>query len=470
MKQSKDRKRHLTKKTVILIVALGIIIALVIVMLIGTREKREVILKDYGFAFVNTSRLAGIMKVSGSEEDIRETVCNLVPDAKIMITGDDVEYNGETLSDNMPAFFDNNNYIYIPYDEVVVLDKSIKLKVYDGRAFVINGGFHTEEYVFRENAENMLLLSCTRNMFLAMDSFSVTSMGEKFTIDPMNLVLFDGNIIRIASITEETSKCRSYGITEDSIVTVDGHSYIMRDFLGKIGLSVEMDSSVGGLDKMVIDDEEMNGSITSIDESILEIPETTFQYFIGNRYNFPEKLPVFEADEKWYQIQDTFVNKLECNPLYGEKSIYLPDDYGYVDMEQRKQYCLPAITRITKEDDKPYIYVSDLEGNEQKVLSRGVIYDGGENYLFTDSVKLTWKDNEFDLPPLSYISYDGFGRLEFYNKDEDKFYSYILEEPTVKALFDNGNGVDFVSRTVIFEGGPAMIVVPEPEMYRSYFE
>ena len=98
------------------------------------------------------------------------------------------------------------------------------------------------------------------------------------------------------------------------------------------------------------------------------------------------------------------------------------------------------------------------------------MYDGFENFLFTEAVTLSWGDKSFELAPFSCVTYDGFDRLDFYDTGEDKSYSYILHAGSVRVLFEDGGGVDVIKRDILLPDGSELIVASEPGIYRSFFE
>ena len=464
-------KKH--TKLLLTVVGLAVLAAVIAVALIPDKGK-EVAFKDFGYCFVNTGRLTGIMRVGGEEADISDLVNIISPDDTIVTDGEKVTYKGEKISSELPLFFDDSSYIYIPWEKAIFLTEDLKIRSVEGNAFLIKKGFFGDDYTLRDSADDLLMLSCTRNLFLALKSFKVTAMGESFTVDPMELVLFDGYSIRTASVSETVAKRSSHGITKDSLVTIDGRTYFMSDFLEVLGLSVERDSTKGGLER--IDDsaleelEEKNVVVQNIEDNMITIPEETFQYFLGHRYELPENLEVYQNGGIWYKKGGDVASPLESIPLYGEEYIYFPADFGIVDPGARRQHSVPAFSRIKREktDDGYYLYPNGKD--EGKLLPQAVIYDGAENYLFTDYVTIKWKNSSFTLAPLSYACYDGVDRLEFYDTGEDRFYSYILDVDSIVAEFDTGHGVDLVSKMIRIDGKPMMIVVSEPGMYGSYFD
>ena len=463
------------KNTKLLMIVIGLVVLAAVIMVAILPDKgKEVAFKDFGYCFANTGRLTRIMRVSGEEADISEIVNIISPDETIFVKGDKITYKGEEISSELPLFFDDNKYIYIPWEKAVFLTTDLKVRSAEGNAFLIKEGFFGDDYTLRDSGNDLLMLSCTKNLFVALKPFKVTALGESFNVNPMDLVLFDGYSIRTASVAETVAKRSSHGITKESLVTVNDHIYFMSDFLGVLGLSVERDSTEGGLDR--IDDDaleelkELKVEVQTVEDRMITIPEATFQYFLGHRYELPEKLEVYKNGSIWYQKREDLASPIESIPIYGEEYIYLPGDFGIVDPNARKQNFVPAFSRIKREASEEGYYIYPADDGKQKLLPQAVIYDGTENYLFTDTVTIKWKNSSFVLPPLSYASYDGVDRLEFYDAGEDKFHSYILDVDSIVAEFDNGNGVDMVSRMVIIDGKPAMVIVSEPGMYGSYFD
>ncbi len=472
MKKTSGPKSLISKKAAFVVLPLVLVLVVLLGILFSSNSGKEVVFKDYGYAFVNTNRLMSIMKVPGAETDISEIVCVLSSDGKAVIKKDSVEYNGEKLSTQLPLFFDNNSYIYIPWEEAVFLENSLKLRKVEGNAFLIKEAFFGDDYTRRDSGEGLLLLSCTKNLFLALNEFTVTSPGESFTVSPMELVLFDSYSMKTARVSDTEAKRSSHGITKDSLVSVDGQSYVMSDFLAVLGLTVERDSAVSGLDNIDVDDiEESAEAPKPIEDNSLKVPESTYQYFLGNRYDLPENLEVYSLNGAWYQKREELATQIQSGPLYGEKYIYLPADYGFVDTEGKKQYSLPAFSRITKEiGENGEIYAVTSDESVKKLLPRGVLFDGLENFLFTEAVTLSWADMSFELAPFSCVTYDGVDRLDFYDTGEDKSYSYILQTGSVRVTFEDGGGVDVIKRDILTADGEELLVASQPGLYRSFFD
>lgn len=473
MKKKSGPKSPISKKAAFVVLPLVLVLVLVVVLgiIFLTGSKREVVFKDYGYAFVNTNRLMSIMKVPGAEADISEIVCVLSSDGKALIGDDSIEYRGEELSMQLPLFFDNNSYIYIPWEDAVFLDKDIRLRKVEGNAFLINDAFFGDDYTIRDAGKDLLLLSCTRNLFLALDEFTVTSSGESFKVSPMELVLFDSYSIKKAGVSDSEMTRSAHGITTDSLVTVNGRSYVMSDFLAVLGLTVDRESNAKETETLDVDELDVKKEAPrSIEEGSMTVPEATYQYVLGNRYDLPENLEVYKLGETWYQKREELATQLQSAPLYGEEYIYLPCNYGLSDTENEKQFSLPAFSKISKDRSEDGEVTAVSPDGVKKILPRGVLYDGFENFLFTEAVTLSWGDKSFELAPFSCVTYDGFDRLDFYDTGEDKSYSYILQAGSVRVLFEDGGGVDVIKRDILLPDGSELIVASEPGMYRSFFE
>lgn len=472
MKSIKRPEGLFSKKAAIILLPLVVVLVVLLVVTLSTEEEREVVFKDYGYGFANASRLVSIMKVPGNETDVNDLLCQVSPDGKIIVKGDKVSYGKESLSPQLPLFFDNNSYIYIPWEEAVFLDTNLTVKSIEGNAFLIKEGFFGDDYTIRDSGKDLLLLSCTKNLFLALADFSVTSTGMKLEVKPMDLVLFDGYSVRTLRIADTTGYRFSNGIRTDSLVTVNGHDYFMKDFLSVLGLTVERDSSVDGLERMEVKEDKDTQAPKPIDDIKLKVSEPTVQYFLGNRYDYPEGLEVYKYDDIWYEKRDEFAAPIDGNPMYGEKYIWLPNDYGLADIYGTRVFSLPAFTKIEREQGKDgKIYVISADEKKREALpARSIIFDGYENYIFTSDAVISWRDTEIALSPLSYVNYDGAGRLGIYVENEDLFYSYSLETDSIKVRYPEGNGVDLTEKIILREGESDLPVFSQPGILGSFFE
>ncbi len=472
MDDNKSRKSLFSKKVLVVVLPLLLILAIVVGVAFFSEEEREVVFKDFGYAISNTSRFISVMKVPGNEADISDNICVLTPDHSIKISDGKVKYEGETVSSQLPMFFDDSTYIYIPWEKAVFLGSDLCMKSFEGNAFLIREGFFGDDYTIRDSGRDLLLLSCTKNLFLALKEFSITSYGQKLVIKPMEFVFFDGYSVRKASVSGTTAYRDYNGIRKDSIVTIDDHDYIVEDFLSVLGLSVERDSTEGGLENFEIpDDIEKIAPPKPIDDIKYPVTEKTHQFFLGNRYEYPENMEIYKFNDTWYQKRDNFVATLGKSPMYGDENIWLPDDYGMFDLFTETISCLPAFSHIEKtKDEDEKIYAVSLDGDKRFPLpKRAILFDGYENYLFTDETVITWKDTSITLPALSYVNYDGAGRLDVYLSDEDECYRYILEDDSIIVKYPEDVGVDVVKRIFLKDEKTMLPVVDEPELFGSFF-
>ncbi|MCR4722093.1 MAG: hypothetical protein K5655_10240 [Lachnospiraceae bacterium] len=473
MDDNKSRKSLFSKKVFVVVLPLLMILAIVVGVAVFSEEEREVVFKDFGYAISNTSRFISVMKVPGDEADISDNICVLTPDHSIKISDGKVKYEGETVSSQLPMFFDDSTYIYIPWEKAVFLGSDLYMKSFEGNAFLIREGFFGDDYTIRDSGRDLLLLSCTKNLFLALKEFSITSRGMKLAIKPMSFVLFDGYSVRTAFVSENTAYREYNGIGKDSLVTIDGCDYIMEDFLSVLGLSVERDSAESELEGIEVPDgTDVPEPPKSIDDIKQVITEETFRYFLGNRYDYPENLEVYKYNGFWYEKRDNFVSEMDGSPMYGEEYIWLPDDYGLADVYGGKVFYLPAFSRIEriKDSDGNTFAVSTDGKTRIKLPKKSFLFDGYENYVFTDETELLWNNETITLPALSYINYDGAGRLGVYSSEEGVFYEYSVKVDSIKVMYPEKYGVDIVKRMMIRDGEESPVIVDQPEFFDSYFE
>ena len=91
MKKTSGPKSLISKKAAFVVLPLVLVLVVLLGILFFSNSGKEVVFKDYGYAFVNTNRLMSIMKVPGAEADISEIVCVLSSDGKAVIKKDSVE-------------------------------------------------------------------------------------------------------------------------------------------------------------------------------------------------------------------------------------------------------------------------------------------------------------------------------------------------------------------------------------------
>lgn len=487
-------KKLITKKSVLAVAAPLLIIGALAFAYFWGEYAKSVPVKDYGHGFLNLNKLYSVMKVDSSLVGIDEFLCELDAESKLEIKGSTLSYRGEKLNNELPCFFDSNNYIFIGNKEAQFITSKLKSETIDGTIFYIKDSIYDADYVKQSDRDD-LLYKCNDNLFVALKPFEITSTGEKFNIEKYDILLFDGYSIYQATVYDDSFTRSSHGIYEGSCVTIDGKTYAITDFLRLLGLSLD-----GTLPED--EDDETATDIKPIDSETRTIEEPLYQYFMGYRFDYPAGLNVYSLDGVWYQKREDFTAQLERIPMFyepdessievdfyaededesltdedgefvtpkdvleGKRGAYLPAEYILIDPLNSKQYKTPAFAKFYHSNDELLI----SNGEKTKSVEYGVLYDGDENYFFLEPVTVKWSDTEIKLSSLSSFSIEGGEKISIYDFEKDEFKSYIVHFNDIRIELSFDCVVDVVNKKVRKNGSDLMILGTNPSLYNSFFD
>lgn len=488
-------KKFFTKKVAMAIVIPLVVIGALCFAYFWGEYSKSIPIKDYGHAFLNVNKLYSVMKVNSSMVGVDELLCELDADDKLQIAGSSMKYRGEELNIKLPCFFDSNNYIFIADKEASFITSELRNETIDGRIFYIKNSIYDDEYVKLSDRDD-LLLRCNENLFLALKPFEIVSSGESVKVSVYDFLLIDGYAIYKATVWDDSIEHSTHGLYEGSIVKIDGKSYSMGTFLDILGVDFEGNAKE-------VDEEDI--VVKTIDETMKTIPEATYQYFLGYRYEYPENLTVYAVDGQWYQSREDFTSPVQSIPIYyapkkesgddffdedydesqktedstdmeefvpdedvlnGKKGVYLPSEYVLVDPLNSKQYKTPAFAKVYHSMGETIV----TDGTALKNLEFGVLYDGDENYFFAEPVTVRFGDKVISVSALSYMSIEGGNKISIYDFERDEFSSYIINTDNIKIELSYNCVIDAVGRKVRKDGKDLMILGSDPSLYGSYFE
>ena len=157
-----------------------------------------------------------------------------------------------------------------------------------------------------------------------------------------------------------------------------------------------------------------------------------YQYFSGIRFDFDGKFSMTrDGDITKFEVDG---NKVDCGstPIYivgDDNEMIIPVDMVFViPREKTKNYKLPFFSRIVVDESEDGSNAFLKLKEEKKFLENSFLYDGKDTYVFLYEAKINIDGNSYVVSPLSYITVNYQGEINFYDKASDKF--IIIESHT----------------------------------------
>lgn len=162
--------------------------------------------------------------------------------------------------------------------------------------------------------------------------------------------------------------------------------------------------------------------------------ETVYQYFSGVKMEYIAKISRNKNKAILnYEPEEKMVN-LDSTPIYIKDSnvVIFPKEMSIIFPLKTREYKLPALSEIYKENDLFYININRLT----KTFDHYFLYDGKNTYFFPDKVVVTVGDKEIELSPMSYLSCSYRNFLEYYDRESDTFKQILVTTEEVLVSTD----------------------------------
>lgn len=149
-----------------------------------------------------------------------------------------------------------------------------------------------------------------------------------------------------------------------------------------------------------------------------------YQYVMGNKIEYKGIIKMATKNDITELTTNEGTISLNSIPIYykdeNNKAI-LPLDMAIAfPMENGALYKVNRLSTIYIDHGSVYLQ----KGKLNKELIDAFLYDGNDLYFFIENTKLTINNNEYNLPPLSYVNATYKGYVEIYNYDTEE-YTYI---------------------------------------------
>lgn len=167
-----------------------------------------------------------------------------------------------------------------------------------------------------------------------------------------------------------------------------------------------------------------------VDEYVIE-DHKLYQYLSGIKVEYEGKIKLNKTKNKITTInfKDIEIN-LDSNPIYykNEKKVIFPENMSVIKAREGTQFRINYYSILYKDLD----YCTVEDGNIKSKLYDTVLYDGKDLYFFTSNVTVSYKDEDYELEPLSYIIVDTFNHtVEIYNSKADDYKTFENAEEEV---------------------------------------
>lgn len=175
-----------------------------------------------------------------------------------------------------------------------------------------------------------------------------------------------------------------------------------------------------------------------------------YQYFSGIKMEYTAKISRNKSNVILDFNNEEFAISLDSTPVYisssdGENVIF-PKEMDAVFPLSDKQYLVPALAEIYKENDLYYLNIRKYND----VLEHAFYYDGNNLYFFTESTTLKVENREIELSPMSYVSCSYLNLLEYYDHASDTYETIELSSDSVIVSNDYMT-VDVASDKVLYK-------------------
>lgn len=156
-----------------------------------------------------------------------------------------------------------------------------------------------------------------------------------------------------------------------------------------------------------------------------------YQYFAGEKFEY-DAIISFNRNKV---IKDFEVKS--HNIIYDSTPLYINEEENQIvifpsimsmifPLKSQTQYKVPEFSYLKQVNNLNYLTYEDYNKN----IDHYIMYDGGNLYLFSDSVSFTLNGEEITLSPLSYID-ASYNELKYYNYEEDEFKIVEITEPVI---------------------------------------
>lgn len=160
---------------------------------------------------------------------------------------------------------------------------------------------------------------------------------------------------------------------------------------------------------------------------------SVYQYYSGIKMEYQAKISR-NKNKAIVNYEPENAVSLDSTPVYitNEESVIFPKEMSIVFPLKSREYKLPALSEIYKENDLYYININRLN----KTYDHYFLYDGKDLYFFPESVTITIEDKEINLSPMSYLNVSYRNFLEYYDKENDEYKQIDITKENVNVKND----------------------------------
>lgn len=162
-----------------------------------------------------------------------------------------------------------------------------------------------------------------------------------------------------------------------------------------------------------------------------------YQYLSGNRFDYEGSLKLsVDGDITELQLKDKNIT-LDSTPIYytDYKKVLFPKSMSVVfPLTSGVQYKVNYFSNMQKEDDGS---ITIVDRSYNKELDNCFLYDGADLFFFVNETSLMIGEQEYKIPPLSYVVAKYNNTVEIYNYEKDEYISFEAKNIEVTAITSN---------------------------------
>lgn len=199
----------------------------------------------------------------------------------------------------------------------------------------------------------------------------------------------------------------------------------------------------------------------------VRVREPVYQYFGDSVQEYDAKTKIRLGD-MYVQFESGDESSAgDATPIYykDREAFILPCDMAWTDPSTGIEWCLPALSTLTRDGDSVWCKV----GRHQYMVSGGFLTDEKGTFVTLERSSATVNGETFTLAPLSFYS-SANGMIRVYNHADQSLYT--AESLTGSAVLqaDSGFEVDLAAGIYTSRDGEQRLLAASPSALRSISE
>lgn len=369
-------------------------------------------------------------------------------DGKYFIRSAENKKKNQKINSDYPLLMDNGAYFYLYHDQFSLITDEIKSLQAESGTYLSDGMVFNQEHV-RTNTNPIVLLGLPNGLYINTTDLRIDTGNQLETIDSGSVIRFEKTEVSYCTIYVKKPKLMK--ITVDDITGITGFA--------------DDNMSYATMFSELTDQEEEHNQDTATEESY-PLTEDVYQYFLGNRYDYPAGNKIYRSEEGFFMETAETRFLLPNTPLYSssEDKMILPCDYAIIQPKLYLMNRLPVLSQLICGEEVVYAFWEDQQRTYQDII----LFDGTDTYLFFDQVTLTWGENEITLSPLSFVRVTAQGNLETFDYETQQYSnSFIDGNHEVQAITSGLSKLNLSEDILYRPDGQEQLLFSKPSLLQN---